>query len=106
VKKNLNILLSWATYLNHVSIELWQFFLKLWSNYGYRESQQELFILAFLIYFISFVGNIYIYIATENKFKHPSVSLATNLNHVGLELWQFFLNFGRIMAIENLKKDL
>jgi hypothetical protein len=42
----------------------------------------------------------------ERKFlKHPSIFLAT-LHEACIEIWQFFLNFGRIMAIENLNNHM
>jgi hypothetical protein len=37
--------------------------------------------------------------------KHPSLFLAT-LHQPCIEIWRFFLNFGRIVAIENLKKHI
>jgi hypothetical protein len=37
--------------------------------------------------------------------KHPSMFLATLFEPLG-EIWRFFLNLGRIMAIENLQKAL
>jgi hypothetical protein len=41
----------------------------------------------------SFFGYIYLYISTEKKFKHPSISLPTYLSHVSIELWRFFFKF-------------
>jgi len=42
----------------------------------------------------------------ESKiFKNPSIILATYLNHV-YKFGIFFLNFGQIMAIENLERHL
>ncbi len=37
------------------------------------------------------------------KWKHPSIFLATLFEPPG-EIWRFFLNLGRIIAIENLQK--
>jgi hypothetical protein len=41
-----------------------------------------------------------------NFYKRPSFLLPAYLNHVYLKLWRYFLNFGQIMAIENIKKHL
>jgi hypothetical protein len=36
--------------------------------------------------------------------ERPSIFLATNQIELFVEIWQFFLNFGQILTIENLKK--
>jgi len=38
-------------------------------------------------------------------FKHPSIFLATLIEPY-IEIWWFFLNFGRILTTEHLKKHL
>jgi hypothetical protein len=38
-------------------------------------------------------------------FKYPSIFLATLIEPY-IEIWWFFLNFGRILIIEHLKKQL
>jgi hypothetical protein len=38
-------------------------------------------------------------------FKRPSILFAATYMKWCIEIWWFFLNFGRILAIENLKKS-